>query len=305
MNTPRGYHRVSIVFHPASGHGRGLSRARALHATLQDAERNPQLVDTSQVPRSELPSRLRGSDAVVIVGGDGLVHSCLPALIDLGIPMGILPAGSGNDAWRMGRASSVRSTREAILGFLAGHGRIRTSDVLEVSFANEPQRTRFVLGAVSCGFEAQVNEAANALPRWLGATRYGLALLLCLPRIKPRQLSISADGFSFHGGVYLASLANIRTLGGGIGLFPAARDDDGRMDAMIVTAAPLYRVLPRIVQILTGREHRYRRAGVFSAARVEFAGTSYGDGEQLGTGDFRVTVRPGCLSLMDVSAGIR
>ncbi|WP_279402958.1 hypothetical protein [Arthrobacter sp. JCM 19049] len=123
-----------------------------------------------------------------------LVHSCLPALIDLGIPMGILPAGSGNDAWRMGRASSVRSTREAILGFLAGHGRIRTSDVLEVSFANEPQRTRFVLGAVSCGFEAQVNEAANALPRWLGATRYGLGLLLCLPRIKPRQLSISATG---------------------------------------------------------------------------------------------------------------
>ncbi|MCW4464379.1 diacylglycerol kinase family protein [Glutamicibacter sp. MNS18] len=303
MRQHSGFHRVSIVFHPGSGRGKAVARAVELQVRLEAGTHEIRMLDTSRVPAAELHSTLRSSDAVVVVGGDGLIHSVLPALVDMGIPMGIIPAGSGNDAWRMGGARTVRHSLDGIAAFLAGRGRIRSCDLLELVYAGQPDETRYVLGAVSCGFEALVNARANALPRWLPVSRYALALLLCLPRIRGRQLGIEAVDFRFSGKVLLGSIANIRSLGGGIPLFPQARDDDGAANLMLVRDTPLYRVLPYLPRILRGAGHPYRSTAVLTSATVRFTGTSYGDGEPLGTGDFTLTVRPGALSLMDQRAG--
>lgn len=38
--------------------------------------------------------------AVIVIGGDGTLHSILGALCGKDIPMGVIPAGSGNDTAR-------------------------------------------------------------------------------------------------------------------------------------------------------------------------------------------------------------
>ena len=53
-----------------------------------------------------------GVDAVVAVGGDGLVHCAVQAVAGTGVPLGIVPAGGGNDlAGILGLPADPRATR--------------------------------------------------------------------------------------------------------------------------------------------------------------------------------------------------
>ena len=53
-----------------------------------DAEHARRLVDDALA---------RGTDALVVVGGDGIISLALQALANGDIPLGIIPAGTGND----------------------------------------------------------------------------------------------------------------------------------------------------------------------------------------------------------------
>lgn len=303
MREQAGFHRITVVFHQGSGRGKGLSRASALRSRLDPEAHHITLLDITQSSPQNLHATLRSSDAVVVVGGDGLIHRVLPFLVDVGIPLGIIPAGSGNDAWRMSGACSVEQSIERVVDFISGYGRIRLADLLQVIYARNPEETKYVLGAVSCGFEALVNEKANLLPRWLSATRYVIALLISLPALGGRAIALDSPEIQFHGKVFVASISNIRSLGGGIELFPQAADDDGLADVLLIPETPLLRILPAVGKILRGTAHRHQRTARTPVVQVKFAGTSFGDGEPLGEGDFSVTVRPGSLTLMDLSFG--
>lgn len=297
-----GFYRVSVVYHQGSGRGKGLSRAEQLCDRLDSLAHEIRMLDISLISEEHLDQSLRSSDAVIAIGGDGLIHSILPALVDLGIPMGIIPAGSGNDAWRMSGACSVQQSMDQVVRFVQGRGRIRACDLLEVVFEKQAEQTQYVLGAVSCGFEAVVNAKANDLPRWLSASRYVLALFLSIPKLRGRSINIDAGPFQFSGKVLVGSISNIRSLGGGINLFPLAQDDDGLADLLLVHEKPLVKLLPYVGRILRGAQQPYGQSTQLTSANVQFEGTSYGDGEPLGTGNFALTVRPGALSLIDLRA---
>jgi diacylglycerol kinase (ATP) len=44
-----------------------------------------------------MPSRSDQADAILLFGGDGTIHRHLAQLVQLGLPVLVVPAGSGND----------------------------------------------------------------------------------------------------------------------------------------------------------------------------------------------------------------
>ena len=69
------------------------------------------------------------ADFVVIAGGDGSLNAAAPALIDSGLPLGILPGGTANDLARtLGLPLDMVEAAKVIAA-----GRIRAIDVGEVN----------------------------------------------------------------------------------------------------------------------------------------------------------------------------
>ncbi len=100
-----------MLTNPASGHGSAPHAAERAVARLHkrgvdvvaiagtDAEHARRLVDGALE---------RGMDALVVVGGDGIVSLALQVLAQSDVPLAIIPAGTGNDHAREFRKAGLR-----------------------------------------------------------------------------------------------------------------------------------------------------------------------------------------------------
>jgi len=86
-----------------------------------------------QNPKDEfsvgLPATAGGLDAVLIFGGDGTLHRHLGALVRLGLPVLVVPAGSGNDFARAIGIRSARDSRRVWQKFEEGTGKVQAIDL--------------------------------------------------------------------------------------------------------------------------------------------------------------------------------
>jgi hypothetical protein len=82
-----------------------------------------------KVPGAEwsigLPENAADADAILVFGGDGTVHRHLRALVKLGRPVLVVPAGSGNDFARALGLRRVKDSLEAWRKFASGGGNMR------------------------------------------------------------------------------------------------------------------------------------------------------------------------------------
>ncbi len=275
-----------------------MLRAQQLAHALGKLGLDHALVDTSATSVEQVGDQLRASRAIIIIGGDGLIHHSIQHVARTSIPVGVIPAGSGNDFWRMTGDANAEESLAKVIAFCKQPGAITPIDVLELRFDQAGRTRRYALGAVSWGFEATVNAKANALPRQLGALRYIAGLILSIPQLRGCPSEVRADGLRFSGSVLAASVANIKSLGGGIGLFPHADFTDGTAELVIVRGPRILRVLPYLARILTGAPHPWKVSANLTQARVETSRHSYADGECVGDGPFDLSVIPAGIQLI-------
>src|SRR5690606_38954357 len=201
-----------------------------------------QLTESAQRAVAELRP-----DAVVVVGGDGMVHLGANLVAGTRIPLGIVPSGTGNDMAR-GLGIPVGDTEAAIRALVAAleagprridAGRIRSADGTEQWFAC----------VASAGFDALVNERAN-LMRWpRGRQRYNLALLRELASLTPIHYRIELDDETIDTRAMLVAVANNSSFGGGMRVTPDAELDEGLFDVLIVqplSRIAFLRIFPRV-----------------------------------------------------------
>jgi diacylglycerol kinase (ATP) len=79
--------------------------------------------------RIGLPADSSEADAILIFGGDGTVHRHLAQLVKLGLPVLVVPCGSGNDFARALKLGSIRDSVAAWRKFSSGGGNVRAIDL--------------------------------------------------------------------------------------------------------------------------------------------------------------------------------
>lgn len=89
-----------------------------------------------------LPEAVKDFDAVLIFGGDGTVHRHLGALVRLGLPVLVVPAGSGNDFARALGIKSARDARQAWQRFVGGTGKVQAIDLGLIAALGTPSAER-------------------------------------------------------------------------------------------------------------------------------------------------------------------
>lgn len=338
--------RLLLFINPASGSGRGADAGAETAARLRSAGAEVIVVETGWSPagggeHSGLAHRCLTKalqthldrldpDAVVVVGGDGMVHAAVNVVARTGVPLGVVPAGTGNDFARTFGLDRL-TVREAVEQIIAGMAREPLEmDLMRVDLQALPApvtgtasengpatETRWVAAAVNLGFDAVVNARANALTRPAGRARYVVAVLRELWGYRAPVLEVagpSATGVDpdrDRAETFVLSVLNGRFFGGGMEAAPQARQDDGLLDVLWVPRLSPWRFLRVFPRVFAGRhttvsEVRLRQAPEV-AVRAATGGPDqatpvvHGDGEPLGVLPAWISVVPGALRLL--SAG--
>ena len=98
-----GLHEIALLTNPTAGGGKGARYRDAALQRLRDSGlvvRNLEGRDADEAADLARASVADGVEALVLCGGDGLVHLGVQAVAGTGIPLGIIPAGTGNDVAR-------------------------------------------------------------------------------------------------------------------------------------------------------------------------------------------------------------
>ena len=192
--------------------------------------------------------------SIVIVGGDGSLHEVVNGILSTGkrVPLGIIPAGSGNDyAWH---ALKLPQNPEAALE-RAFHGRLVEMDAGRVN-------NRFFVNAFGVGLDANIAAAANRLKKYpfmSGSRLYYTATLqqLLFGYARCPWLKFHLDGGTYEQVIekryVLLTVSNGSTYGAGFHINPGADPGDGLFDVCAIDYAPLLRALKLLPVVKKGQ----------------------------------------------------
>ena len=285
---------VALLTNPTAGKGRGARFGVAASAVLREAGVEVRALvgrDADEALDLARGAVADGVDALVVCGGDGLVHLGLQVVGGTDVPLGVIPAGTGNDVARyvdLPRNDPAAAARRVIAGVT------RTLDLART-------QGRFFATVMAAGFDAVVNERANRM-RWpRGQMRYNLATLAELPAFAPRPYVIDLDGREQRLDATLVAIGNGPSFGGGLRITEGAVLDDGLLDVVVIkplNRRELVRTYPKLFQgtHTTHPAYEHHRVRTVTVAAPGIVG--YADGERIAPLPLTVECVPGALILL-------
>ena len=276
----------------------------------------PFQIDESIKWRIGIPVAEDQAEAILLFGGDGTVHRYLTEIVSLGLPLLVVPAGSGNDFARGLGLHSVRDSLTAWRRLCAGEGNLFTIDLgvltsLEVADgAYAPQGcAHYFCTVAGIGLDSEVSRRANALPRWLrGHGGYALSLAPTIFHFAPFPVKISAPDQSGEWAMrsdqhmLLVAFANSPTYGGGMKIAPRARMDDGRLDVCVIGGINPFKLACMFPTVYFGRHQHIRGVEGFQATRLRVETETpvdvYADGEFVCRTPVEVSVQRAALRVV-------
>jgi YegS/Rv2252/BmrU family lipid kinase len=239
-----------------------------------------------------------GCDLVVCVGGDGTVQQVVTSLAGTGVPLGIIPTGTGN--LLAGNLGIPHPVRQAVR--TAVHGRARRIDVGRVTVGGK--RRAFTV-ACGIGFDADVmaRTASDAKGRW-GKIAYVASAILETGNLRDVRHEIRLDGVRTTMEAAQVLVANFGKVPPGFGI-RGVRPRDGLLDVFVIRADGLLPALMAGWEALRQDELGESDGGhVFRArAREVWIDTAPErrveiDGSVVGTTPVRIRVRPSAQTVM-------
>ena len=289
---------VALVVNPEAGHGSGRLLTPRVEAALADAgvaalTTMAQSAEHAAAACAEAVAS--GAQGLAVVGGDGMAHIGLNAAATSGVPLGIIPAGTGND---FARGLGVHDWKDGLAAI--ARGKTSAVDLIEVTGDLYGGGRAHVGCVVSTGFDERVNFRANNAGLDLGALSYLGALLAELRSFRPLRYRLVIDGEERELDAMLVAVANVGIFGGGIRITPGFDLTDGLLDVTIVhpvSRARLLTLFPR----LRGRNFvRHPALEYLRATSVVVDGPGLhgmADGEPLGRPPLTCTAAPGALTI--------
>lgn len=227
---------LTLIVNPTAGSGYALRIEDLLRKELSKC------VGQWEILRTEYPSHATtlaheaaqrpNCQGVIAVGGDGTAYEVACGLLDSGVPLGLIPAGTGNDFIKT--VSLPKKPMDA-LRFILTH----TPRPVDIGRLND----RFFLNVCGTGFDVTVLDYAEDAKKYArGILPYFIGLVRAIMHYHPVDIQFTIDGKAQRKKVLICSVANGRYIGGGIPICPEAMPDDGLFDAVIVQGKPRWQI---------------------------------------------------------------
>jgi diacylglycerol kinase (ATP) len=290
---------VSLLVNPTAGKGRAASVVAEVAGRLRDGGLNVSILigrDADDALALVRRAVADGTDAVVALGGDGMVNLALNAVAGTATPLGIVPAGTGNDL-----AATLELPRKdpvAAAGIVADtlrDGAARPIDAVRVGDA--------WFGCVlSAGFDSRVTDRANRMTWPRGAMRYNLAILAELRVFTPLQFRIVLDdGEPWETEAMLVAVGNAKSYGAGMKVCPDAILDDGLLDITVLGPVGKVEFIKTFPKVYKGTHVGHPAVTMRRARTVSLVAdgvTAYADGEFMSALPVTCECVPGAVQIL-------
>lgn len=241
--------KVIALTNPVSGHGVAVRAAQLAIARLH--RRGVEVVeiigDDAQDARHLVGAAMeKGTDAVMVTGGDGVVSNALQVLAGTDIPLGVIPAGTGNDH---AREFSIPTKDAEAAADIVVDG---CTESIDLGLIRDSSGAEKWFGTVAAtGFDSLVTDRANRMSWPHGRLRYYVAMLAELSQLRLLPFRMVLDGKELVADITLAAFGNTRSYGGGLQICPSADHTDGLLDITMVHEASrtkLVRLFPTVMK---------------------------------------------------------
>ena len=235
---------VAVIAHAAKTLGGGLTQLRAV--LEQSGFAQPlwyEVAKSRQVPSCVRQATKDGADLAFVWGGDGTVRRCVESLAGSGIPIAILPAGTGNLLARnVGVPQDIE--KAVAIGLHGDRREIDTATVNGHHFAIMAGGglDALVMRDASDGVKERLGRVAYL---WSGARNLGA---------KPVKARIDLEGRRFYKGPITCVLfGNMSEVLGGIEVFEGSSPDDGMIEMGVVSARNRAQWVRTLTRVAIGR----------------------------------------------------
>ncbi|MGP3534003.1 diacylglycerol/lipid kinase family protein [Microbacterium sp. RD1] len=237
---PTDRRRAALVYNPIKVDAARL-RARVAELAAQAEWAEPLFWETTVDDLGDDATRAalhEGADAILVAGGDGTVRAVAEALTDTGVPLTIVPSGTGNLLARNlalpldDGDAMIRATFEGdTIPVDVGVARLRRED-------GSTEEHGFVVMA-GMGLDAAMIANTNPqLKKTVGWVAYVDGAARSLVTAKPFRIVYQLDEHRLHAArVQSILFANCGALPAGVALIPDASITDGQLDVAIIQPA--------------------------------------------------------------------
>ena len=237
----------------------------------------------------------RGARLVMAWGGDGTINEVASALVFGDVPLGIVPAGSGNGLAR--QLGISQKPAEAIRHAISAEPR-----PIDVGEMND----RLFVNLAGIGFDAHVawkfHEQGSGRR---GLVTYAVIAARALMDYQPATYTIrtsETDGVATTVRAVLVTVANSPEFGNGAVIAPGARVDDGLLDLVVFEEKSRVRTLTHVPRLFNGTVDRAKGCSIRRISRATIESDQpmvfHVDGEPVQGGtSLRVRIHPGALSV--------
>jgi diacylglycerol kinase (ATP) len=236
---------------------------------------------------------MEGYDAVYAAGGDGTVNDVASGLVESGIPLGIIPLGTGNG---LARGLHIPLDPDGYIDVLMKNNTIAV-DAGKIG-------SNLFFATAGIGYDSNIAydfdqkfKSQRSIPRYfyIGVKNYFMN--------RPEKVTLVVDGKEIQRKIFVLTVANTSQYGGGAVIDPHADPTDGKLTVIIIPKLGILKTLFAVRKLFEGT--------IYSSKDIEFhefnslkiirekPGLFQVDGEAYeGTARMNVTVLPGALTVL-------
>jgi diacylglycerol kinase (ATP) len=242
--------KVTALTNPLSGHGTAVAAAQAAITRLH--QRGVEVVeiigDSAEDARYLVSAAVeKGTDAVMVTGGDGVISNALQVLAETDVPLGIIPAGTGNDH---AREFGIPTKDPEAAADIVVDGWTETIDLGRIR--DSVGADKWFGTVAAAGFDSLVTDRANRMQWPHGRLRYYIAMIAELSQLRRLPFRLVLDGTKeIDADITLAAFGNTRSYGGGLLICPNADRTDGLLDITMAhsdSRTKLIRLFPTVMK---------------------------------------------------------
>lgn len=264
-----------FIVNPVSGKGRGKRVWSKVEALLQQDRVSYEVYftkgpdDGTKIVESLVDNgKIANVQSMITVGGDGTLNEVLNGYMraNLQFPIGIIPAGSGNDLARSLGSTKWRDYYDAIFA-----EKLVPIDIGRIN------QDHYIINNIGIGFDAEVGNVANRAwyKKWLNLFRLGKLLFIIgffqvVFRYKRQKVQvITEDGTKSWENTWLVAVSNIKNYGGGMKICPDAEYDDGKFQVCVVHGVGTLKLVSLFPKVFNGSHKGIPYVEFFDAKRIE------------------------------------
>jgi len=234
---------IKLIVNPAAGKGSAFKKSKMVIAELISRGIDFD-VEYTEYPRHgvSIAKEASGSfEKVVALGGDGTVNEVGEGVVGTDAVLGVIPLGSGNDFANMLNIPAVEG--KSIDTLL--NGKVRRIDVIKVN-------DRVSINTAGVGFNGVVSDVASRVKFLRGLSVYIFSVIKAAISYEAIPLKITVNDKVVEDDIFMVSICNSKSEGGGFIVAPDAEIDDGILDVTIMHDASLWKLLLNIKTAMNG-----------------------------------------------------